>query len=898
MSWLRRLSNTLHHARAQRDIDRELAFHIGERIDQLRAEGLSPDEARLVAHRQFGSRRRVREEAYEMNSTGRLERLGQDVRITLRMLRKSPGFTLAAILTLALGIGATTAVFSVVNGVLLRPLPYPQPDALIGIWHSAQFQGVTSNNVRLSSTMYLTYREHNRTFAEFGLWRTTQASVIGRGDPEQVPALIVTYGTLPAVGVPPAIGRWFSEADDTPATPETAILTYGYWQRRFAGSATVIGTAVTIDGRPRQVIGVMPERFRFLNADAAVILPQRFEGQQLLPNDVHMYLGIARLKPGVSLAQANADVTRMLPIWIAERGTNANVLTAARFGAAVRPVKEDVVGDVGQVLWLMMGTIGIVLVIACANVANLLLVRAEGRRHELAVRAALGAGWRHIARQLLVESLVLAVLGGALAVGLAYAGVRLLVSIGPATLPRLSEISIDPSVLTFAIVASLISAALFGLLPVVRYAGTRGTGALQSAAARGDRRTASPSRGQHRSQSALVFVQVALAVVLLVASGLLMRSFQALRDVDPGFDRPDQIQTLRISIPPGQVEDAERVTRMQEDMLTAISSLPGVRSASFATALPMEMEYENNTVVTASDKTYAEGIPPLRRTKAVAPGFFETLGIPLLAGRSFTWTDVNDRRAVAVVSNNLARELWGDPLSALGKQIRIGRGGPLNEVVGVVGDVYDSGVDRPAPAIVYWRAGVQKVAGPIPAFTPRELTFAILSDRAGTEEFIKQIGRAVWSVNPSLPMARVQTLSEIYAASMSRTSFTLVMLAIAGAMALMLGIVGIYGVISYAVTEQRRAIGIRLALGAARAAILRRFLGQGLRIAGAACLSGIALSLVVGGTLSRVLYGVSPFDPVTLVSVIGIILIVATLAALIPATRAAFMEPMRTLREE
>jgi predicted permease len=896
MAWLQRLVNTVRPRRVDRDIDREIAFHIAERLDHFRDDGLSLDEARRAAHQQFGSRRRVREETYEMNSMGWLERLAQDVRITARMLRKSPGFTLAAIVTLGLGIGATTAVFSVVHGVLIRPLPYPDPDSLVGIWHSARFQGTSSSNVRLSSTMYLTYREHNQTFAEFGLWRSAQASVTGDGDPEEVPALVVTYGTLPAVGVPPLIGRSFSVADDSPGTPETAILMYGYWQRRFAGSAAVIGSTVTIDGRPREVIGVMPRTFRFLNADVAVILPQRFEGDQLLPNDVHSYVGIARLKPGVSLTQANADVARMLPIWITERGTNGGVLTAARFGPALRPVKQDVVGDIGPVLWLLMGTIGIVLAIACANVANLLLVRAEGRRQELAVRAALGAGWRHIARQLLLESVALALLGGTLAVALAYAGLRLLVSIGPATLPRLAEISIDPVVLAFALALALVSALLFGLLPVVKYAGSRGATVLQGAA-RVDQRTSSANRGQHRSQNALVFVQVALAVVLLVAAGLLIRSFQALRTVEPGFE-PDRTQTLRISIPAGQVADPDRVARMQQDILTEITTIPGVTSATFSTALPMEMEYENNMVVTAGDRKYPEGIPPLRRSKFVAPGFFETLGIPLLTGRDFTWTDLDMRRDVVIVSNNLARELWGEPSAALGKQIRIGRGGLLHEIIAVVGDVYDSGVDQPPPAIVYWRAGVQKAFGPIPVFIPRDISIAIRSDLVGTEDLIRQIGRAVWTVNADLPLGRVQTLGETYAQSMSRTSFTLVMLAIAGAMALMLGIVGIYGVISYAVTEQRRAIGIRLALGAARAAILRRFLGQGVRIAGVACLSGLVLSVVVSGALSRLLYGVSPSDPATLASVAAVVLVVATLAALIPATRAALLEPMRTLRDE
>jgi predicted permease len=897
MPWLQRLLNTLHRGRVDRDLQREFRFHVAERIDQLRAEGMSLDEARLAAQKQFGNALRIREDTHEMNNIGWIERLTNDLRVTLRMIRKSPGFALAAIMTLALGIGATTAVFSVVNAVLIRPLPYPDPDRIVGVWHSAQFQGITSNNIRLSSTMYLTYREHAETFADFGLWRPTRASVTGVGEPEQVPALVVTYGTLPAVGVAPMLGRWFTASDDSAGTPETVILSYGYWQRRFAGNPSVLGTSVTIDSRPREVIGVMPQSFRFLNTEAAVILPQRFQGADLLPNDVHSYVGIARLKPGVSLAQANADVGRMLPIWIRERGTNSNVLTAARFGAALRPVKQDVIGDVGSVLWLLMGTIGAVLVIACANVANLLLVRAEGRRQEFTLRAALGAGWSHIARHMLVESLALALLGGILGVGLAYVGLHFLVATAPATLPRLGEISIDPLVLIFALAMSLLSALLFGLLPILKHAGAKGAQALHGAA-RGDSRTLSHGRGQRRSQNTLVFVQVALAVVLLVSAGLMIRSFVALRSVEPGFVDPDRIQTVRISIPEGRAAEPARVARVQQDIMTEIAKIFGVTSASFTTALPMELDYENNTVVTAADKIYSEGIPQLRRSKSVGPGFFQTMGIPLLVGRDFTWTDIEGRRRVAIVSNNLAREWWGEPSAAIGKQIRIGRVGPLNEIIGVAGDIYDSGADQPPPTVVYWRAGAQDAFGPIPTFVPRDMAFAIRSDQAGTEDLIRQVARAVWAVDSNLPLARVQTLGEIYAQSMSRTSFTLVMLAIAGVMALALGLVGIYGVISYAVTEQRRAIGIRLALGAARGSILGRFLVQGIRVTGIACVAGIVLSLAVRGAMSRLLFGVSPYDPITLVGVAGVVLSVATLAALIPATRAAFMQPMRTLREE
>jgi predicted permease len=346
----------------------------------------------------------------------------------------------------------------------------------------------------------------------------------------------------------------------------------------------------------------------------------------------------------------------MLPIWITQYGTNGPVLQAAHFAPALRPVKQDVVGDVGQVLWVLMGTIGIVLLIACANVANLLLVRAEGRRQELAVRAALGAGWGRIAHQLLVESVTLGMLGGAFGLALAHGGLRLLAAMAPANLPRLADVSIDPMVLAFTVAVSLLSGALSGLIPVAKFALPR-MSALDGVL-RGGSRTLSQSRERYRSQNALVVAQVALAVVLLVASGLMIRTFDALRKVQPGFARPEKVQTLRLSIPEAQVAEPEQVVRMQQEMVERIAAIPGVRSVAFATALPMELEFENNMVLTAEDKTYQQGIPPLRRSKSVAPGLFGTLGTPLLAGRDFTWTDISNNRQVAVVSANMAREMW------------------------------------------------------------------------------------------------------------------------------------------------------------------------------------------------------------------------------------------------
>jgi len=398
----------------------------------------------------------------------------RSLRHVFRRLGRAPVFTSIALLTLALGIGANTAIFSVVNGVLIKPLPYPQAQELIGVWHAAP--GITglSGDINCSPTMYFTYGEQNRTFQNFGLWSSGDAGVTGLGDPEQVRATWVTYGILQALGVQPAAGRWFSKADDTPGAPDTVILTYGYWQRRFGGNVAAVGRTLTVNAKPRTVIGVMPRTFRFLNADPELLLPHRFDrNKEFLGN--FSYQGIARLKPGVSLQQANTDVSRMLGTWLqawpTPPGFSRALFEHARFAPKLQPLKQEVVGDIGAMLWVLMGTIGLVLLIACANVANLMLVRAEGRQHELAIRAALGAGWSGIARDLLLESVTLGVAGGCLGVALAYGALRLLVSKGPATLPRLNEIAIDPLALAFALAVSLFSGLLFGLIPVLKYAG-------------------------------------------------------------------------------------------------------------------------------------------------------------------------------------------------------------------------------------------------------------------------------------------------------------------------------------------------------------------------------------------------------------------------------------------
>jgi len=881
------------------ELAQEISFFLDTATEDNIGRGMSPEDARHAACRKFGNGTLIREEVYRMSTVRVLDTLGRDLRYGLRTLRLNPVFTVAALLTLAIGIGANTAVFSVVNGVLLKPLDYPKPDELVELWQAAPgAAGIASvsDGLRLSPSMYFTYAEQNRTLQSMGVWTAVTANVTGLAEPEQVPAILVSDGLLQALNVKPALGRWLSQADQKPGTPETVILSYGYWQRRFGGDKSVIGRGIRVEARPREIVGVMPRGFKIANADSDLIVPVAFDRSRIsLPG--FGFQGIARLKPGHTIAEANADLTRLLPVWMDSWPYQGNhhIYESWRITPSLRPLKQTVIGSVGNVLWVVMGTIGIVMLIACANVANLLLVRAEGRQQELAIRAAIGAGWGRIVRELLLESVLLGLMGGVLGLGLAYAGLRFLMSLQPASLPRLDEISIDPRVLGFTLIVSLLSGLLFGMIPAFKYAGARISNALH-----GGGRNSSQSRERHRTRNILVVAQVALALVLLVSSGLMIRTFQSLRTVEPGFTHPEQLQTMRISIPESLIPDAERVTRVQNDIVDKLAAIPGVTSVGFESAMPMEGIPPDWDQILIEGQNYSDNeIPPLRFYKNVSPGLFQTAGTRLIAGRDLTWTEVYGHRAVGLVSENLARELWGSPSAALGKRFRQVPGDPWREVIGVIGDVRDNGVNEKAPATVYWPPNREfNLPGFRGLFAVRSVTFVVRSPRAGTETFLNQVRRAVWSVNSSLPVASVRTMQEVYDQSLSRTSFTLVMLGIAGAMAMVLGIIGIYGVISYAVSQRRREIGIRLALGVQRGDLTRMFVRYGTVLAVIGVAIGLAAAVGLSRLMSSLLFGISPLDPLTYAAVSLVLVAAVVLASYLPARGASAVDPVEALKAQ
>ena len=906
------LGRFLRRAHWDRERSAEIESYVQMETDDNLARGMSPDDARAAAQRKLGNRTLVREEIYRMNTLTFLDTLLRDLRYGLRTLRHNPTFTVVALLTLAVGIGANTAVFSVVNSVLIRPLDYPHAEQLVALHQDAPGAAGLANSadgLNLSPSMYFTYAEQNRTFQSLGVWIPGTANVTGLAEPEQVRTVAVSAGVFETLGVAPAAGRWMRAADQIPQSrgpselgyfsgrSSAVMLSYGYWQRHFGGDRSVIGRTLTVDSRPREIVGVMPKGFRVVKADPDLILPLALDrGRAILAG--FAFNGIGRLKPGITLAQANADLARLLPVWMDTwsngPGSNGRWYENWKIRPTLRGLKQQVLGNVGDVLWVVMATIALVMLIACANVTNLLLVRAEARQHELALRAALGAGVGRIVRGMLVESLLLGFLGGALGMGVAYAGVRLLVAIGPANLPRLNEISMDPGTLGFGLALSVLSGLFLGLIPALKYAGPRISAALRSAG-----RTASVSRERHRARNVLVVAQIALALVLLVSAGLMIRTAQALRSVDPGFTDAEHVQSVRIAIPPSLIGQPDLVTRTQNNLADKLAAIPGVTSVGFALEAPMEAgpPYWDN--VFAEGKDYPGGVAPLRRFEFVSPGFLHTNGTRLIAGREVTWTDVYGLRPIALVSENLARELWGTAAAAIGKRLTQVPGRPWQEVIGVVQDVRQNGIQEKAPEIVYWPIQRRSPFDPNGGLDiTRAATFVIRSQRAGTESFLTQVRQAVWSVNASLPLASVRTMRDVYDESLATTSFTLVMLGIAGAMALMLGLIGIYGVISYTVSQRRREIGIRVALGAEPGAVRLIFVRYGLALAGAGAAIGLATAAGLTRLMKSVLFGVSPVDPVTYAAVPLVLIAATVLASYLPARRAAAVDPVETLRAE
>lgn len=873
--FLQRLRSVFKKSRADADLERELEIHLEQLVKESVASGMSESEARILAGRQFGSLENTKEECRDARRVNLIDNLMRDVRYALRIIWTKLSFSVPILLTLAFGIGANIAIFSVVNAVLIRSLPYSEPEKLVGVSNSAVFSGQVVNDWPLTLEMYAVYNQQAQSFADFGIWTSGAAAVTSVGDPEQVATVSMTHGVLPALGVQPYLGRWFSSVDEVPGAQKAVILSYKYWQRKFGGDHRVLGQLLLIDFVPYQVVGVMPRGFEFLNVDPDVFLAQTVATGALGSKDADN-LGVARLKRGVSLSQADQDLARVLSNWAAGDADGGQALQELRVKPHIHSLKKDVIGDVGPVLEILMGALVIVLLLVCANVANLVQVRAQARREEFAIRTALGASRWRIALQLIVESLALSTLGGIAGLTLAYAAIRVLVTHGPSTLPRITEIRLDATSLFFALACSFLSGTLFGLVALLK---SGLSSRLQNA------RGATPSVERLHAQDALVVVQVALALVLLIGAGLLVRSFVALSEVKPGFTHPEQIQTVRLFIPEAQIPQPEHVAQMQADILRELAAIPGVSAAGYATALPLELEYRNGYPVSIEGKTPIDRTPPNRTVKSISPGLFTALGTRLIAGRDFTWNDMVSPPRTAIISENMARENWLAPQDALGKRIRTGTG-PWIVIVGVTENVYDDGVDQRPPGIVYF-PGLR-----------RGVAFALRSNLAGTAGLLKEIRAKIHAVDSSLPLVHVRTLGDLDRLTMQRRSFVLVLLGISAVIAVTLSIIGVYGVLAYAVAQRRREIGIRVAVGAEPGAIKALFLRQGLMLAGLGGAVGLLSARAISHWLSSLLFGVTPVDPLTFGISGAIILAAAVTASYVPSRRASSLHPIDALRSD
>ncbi len=646
----------------------------------------------------------------------------------MRMLWRQPRFSAVAIVTLALGIGATTAIYSVVHGVLLKPLPFPDPDRLVALYHvtpasQKDFQGAAT---------YFTYRDHGRVFDDIGLWQAGNVAATRNGEPEQVRVLRVTDGTLSLLGVRPELGRLIATDDDVPGAPLVAVLTHGYWQQAFGASSDAVGQSLVLNGQPCEIVGVLPASFRFLDADPQLILPMRLDRAttRTLPFATN---GVARLKRDVTLAQANDDIARMIPLIVTEfplmPGVTQAMWNAVGLAPNVRPLSEAVIGDVSRPLWMLLGTAAIVLLMSWTNVANLLLVRAESRQQELAVRWAMGAGRGRVAVALLSESLALGLAGGALGVVFARGGIALLRRLAPVALPRLDEIGLDAEVLLVTLGISVATGLLFGFVPVLRSRAFSGEALKESG------RASTDTPGRHRMRNALVVGQIALAFVLLTSAGLMARTFMTMRQVQPGFARPAEVETFQLSLPRALIPDEKQVVPALEQIAARLQRIAGVSAVGLG-VITMDGRAGKGPIFV--EGAVAPSLPPIRSMWTVGPGYFETMGTAVVAGRTLTWADIHQLRPLAVISENLALEYWKTPGEAVGHRIRSLADEPWQEIVGVVGNVRADGLNHPSPALVYFPLAS---AGAV----TRNTTYVVRSARAGTPGLLRELQQAARS---------------------------------------------------------------------------------------------------------------------------------------------------------
>lgn len=868
------------------DVDDELAFHLEMRVRELISRGMSPAAARAEAERIFGDMRAIRDACVTIDErrVRRHERregvddMMRDVRFAARSLRKSPGFTLMAIICVALGVCVTTTIFSAVDGILLRPLPYPSADQLVAVYSRLAAKGETGVNISYED--YLSWRDENRTFSELGIWTWTNNTLSGKGDAERVEGAGVTANLFPLLGVRPIIGRSFTPSEELPGNDQVIMLSYGLWQRRFGGDPGIVGSVIQVDGLPYTVIGVMPPRFNF---------PDRGQVWVPFPNDGWRsgrgnrgYAGaIGRLKPGVTLAEAQADLDV-----ISRRLQQAYPKDNFGWDAEAVALRDDLVGDLRKPLLVFLGAVGCVLLIACANVANLMLARGAARQREIAVRAALGAGRRQLVRQVLTESMLLALAGGAVGAVLAKFGVQLLRFAFPnGDVPFYVSLDMDGRVLLFAVLVSAITGVIFGLVPALR-----ATSLDLNTALRDGGRAEAGGRSGGRLRSSLAVAEVALSVVLLVGATLLLRSYGALIGTDLGFDQRG-VLTTAISLP-GTTYDSDEKQRAFYDRLYArLAAIPGVQSVGSANGIPFSGWNVQAYMSIEGRPARAQGSELDVHYQNISPGYLSTIGVPIIRGRGFTSADRDSSVHIGVINEVLARQEFAG-IDPIGKRIRFGGADskePWITIIGVAKEFRHYRLPKPMGPAVYF----PQLANP-----SASQTLVLRTSLPDPMALVPAVREALKELDPDVPAFQVQTLEQAVSRSLWRQRLQGQVLGTFATLALLLAAVGIYGVISYAVAQRTRELGVRMALGATRGQVLGLVLGQGLRLAAVGVVIGIVAALALSRVVASLLYGVSATDIATFVGVPVALAVIAMLATLVPARRATRVDPVVAMRTE
>jgi predicted permease len=811
----------------------------------------------------------------------------QDLRYSIRSLARTPGFAAIAILTLALGIGANSAIFSVINGVILKPLGYPQPDQLVMI--TSQFPGLGFDKFWVSPPEYFELRERAKSFSEIGAYRTTAVNLSEGDTPERINAVNVTWTLFKSLGVGAYRGRLFDDREDLPNSDPVVVVSYELWQRAFAADPSLVGKQIDLDGRKTTVVGIARPGFDIHDSKAEVWLPMGLDPANRQNRGSHFLYLVGRMKPGVSIRQANAELNTLLAQW-GEVTPNTHVPHPVNHRLQYASLESDVVGNIARALWVLQVAVGFVLLIACANMANLLLARAESRHREFAIRTALGAGRGRLLRQFMAEGITLAVLGGVAGLGLAYAGLRALIAANPDSLPRSADIGLDLTVVVFTIVVALVTGFVFGMAPLLHVGQRAVSLALKEG---GTRSTATITR--NRVRSGLVVTEVALAVMLVVGAGLMLRSFWKLMQFDSGFDRTN-LSTFGLVLPAAKYQEQPRRVAFFNDVTSRLKATPGVEAAAAMQGLPPFRQVNANDTQ-FENYQHAQGGPPANVDyyQSSTVDYTTAMKIPVLEGRSFGPQDGATTNPVVLVNETLARLYWPKE-SALGHRVRVCCGDriPWATIVGVVKDVKQGGIDQKTGTEIYF-LNDQTIS--LFGGAPRNMNVVVRSTLP-LESLARVVRETVNAMDRTLPIVRLRTMDDVFSDSISRQRFLAQLLGVFAGLALVLAAVGTYGVLSYLVTERQREIGIRMALGADRTSVLSLVLRLGLSTAVIGLVIGVAGALGLTRLARSLLFEVRPTDPLTFGAVAGLITLVALVACVVPARRATRVDPMVALREE